>query len=123
MSAPGTHTSKRICQIIKLKPESVDKYTALHANPWPSVLAALAHAHITNYTIHYAASLSLLVAHFTYTGSDWDLDMSTLAEDSETRRWWALTDGMQESFNKERGAVGSGGEVEWWTVSFDLARF
>ena len=81
---------------------------------WPGVLAALARAHITDYTIHHAAALGLLVAHFTYTGTDYAGDMRRVGEDAETRRWWALTDGLQESFNA--AATGSGGEEEWWTV-------
>lgn len=43
--------------------------------------------------------------------------MKKVAQDEETRRWWKLTDGMQESFNE--GAVGSlagseEGGVSWW---------
>ena len=128
MSAPAP---KRVCQIIKvcsraqtthpslitiaqLKPGAEAEYTRLHAAVWPGVLAALARAHITDYTIHHAAALGLLVAHFTYTGTDYAGDMRRVGEDAETRRWWALTDGLQESFNA--AATGSGGEEEWWTV-------
>lgn len=34
-----------------------------------------------------------------------------MREDEETRRWWAVTDGMQESLNE--GATGSEGGG-WW---------
>lgn len=50
-----------------------------------------------------------------YTGADYTKDMAGIAADPETQRWWKVTDGMQESF--EKGATGSGGEVPWWTVS------
>ncbi|CCM05778.1 uncharacterized protein FIBRA_08011 [Fibroporia radiculosa] len=109
MSIPHT---KRICQIIKLKPEAEAEYKTLHAAAWPGVLAALTQHHIADYSIHYYSPLHLLIANFKYTGTDFEGDMQQIAEDQETRRWWALTDGMQESFVE--GAQGSGGKVSWW---------
>ncbi|KAK0458577.1 rhamnose mutarotase, partial [Desarmillaria tabescens] len=64
---------------------------------WPSVLAVLKHAHIVDYSIHYHASLHLLIANMKYTGTDYEVDMKKVAEDPETQRWRAMTDGMQES--------------------------
>jgi L-rhamnose mutarotase len=90
----------------------------VHAAVWPSVLAALARAHIRDYSIHHYAPLRLLIAHFTYTGDDYAADMQQMAADPETQRWWTLTDGMQESFNK--GAEGSGKEIDWWTVRHEF---
>jgi hypothetical protein len=49
-----------------------------------------------------------------YVGTNYDVDMAAIGEDPETRRWWKLTDAMQESFTP--GATGSGGSVPWWTV-------
>lgn len=50
-------------------------------------------------------------ASFKYTGTDYEGDMQKIAEDEETKRWWKVTDAMQESLNE--GAVSSekGG---WW---------
>ncbi|KAH9930942.1 rhamnose mutarotase [Fomitopsis serialis] len=118
MSLPHT---KRVCQIIKLKPEAEAEYKALHANAWPGVLAALARAHIADYSIHFFPPLHLLVATFKYTGNDFDGDMKKIGEDEETRRWWALTDKMQESFVD--GATGSGGEKPWWLGLEEVFRF
>ena len=42
-------------------------------------------------------------------------DMAAIAQDPETRRWWAVTDAMQESLVDS--ATGSGGDVPWWLVS------
>ena len=100
---------------IQLKPERAAEYKAVHAAVWPTVLATLARHHIADYTIHHYPPLQLLVATFKYTGEDYDKDMAGIAADEDTQRWWALTDGMQESFNE--GATGSGGDVPWWTVS------
>ncbi|GBE82756.1 hypothetical protein SCP_0411410 [Sparassis crispa] len=117
----STVESKRICQIIKLKPGAEQEYKALHAAAWPGVLAALARYHIADYSIHYYAPLRLLVAHFKYTGTDYAADMRDMAEDAETRRWWALTDRLQESFVE--GATGSGGDAPWWLDLEEVFRF
>ncbi|KAI9059724.1 rhamnose mutarotase [Trametes sanguinea] len=118
MSIPHT---KRVCQIIKLKPEHAREYMALHAAVWPGVLAALARHHIADYSIHHHAPLRLLIATFKYTGSDYDADMRGIAADPETQRWWKLTDGMQESLVE--GATGSGGELPWWLELPEVFRF
>ncbi|KAK7043789.1 hypothetical protein VNI00_008401 [Paramarasmius palmivorus] len=115
MSAPHT---KRICQIIKLKPSAEAEYREIHAAVWPGVLAALERAHIVDYSIHYYPPLQLLIATMKYTGSDYESDMKKVAEDPETQKWWKVTDGMQESFVE--GAEGSGKAVPWWTACFEV---
>ncbi|KAN0075506.1 Rhamnose mutarotase [Tylopilus felleus] len=112
---------KRICQIIKLKPDCVEEYKTLHAHVWPSVLAALARHHIADYAINHYPPLQLLVATFKYTGDDYDKDMAAIAADKETQRWWKLTDPMQDSFNED--ATGSGGPIPWWTDLEEVFRF
>lgn len=118
MSIPHT---KRVCQIIKLKPEAEAKYRAIHAAVWPGVLAALERHHIADYSIHYYPPLQLLIANFKYTGSDFEADMKGISEDPETQRWWEVTDGMQESF--QTGATGSGRDIPWWTELEEVFRF
>ncbi|KAH7928185.1 rhamnose mutarotase [Leucogyrophana mollusca] len=118
MSIPHT---KRICQIIKLKPESVEEYKEVHRNVWPGVLSALGRHHITDYSINHYPPLQLLIATFKYTGNDFERDMKAIGEDEETQRWWKLTDGMQESFNE--GAEGSGKEIPWWKDVEEVFRF
>ncbi|KAH9484052.1 L-rhamnose mutarotase [Psilocybe cubensis] len=112
---------KRICQVIKLKPEAEDEYIAIHKTVWPEVLAALERAHVIDYSIHYYKPLQLLIANFKYTGNDFESDMNKIAEDEDTKRWWKVTDGMQESF--EEGATGSGKEIPWWTNIPEVFRF
>ena len=46
---------KRIGQVIKVKPEYLEKYKALHANPWPEV-----NEMITLYTIGTAICFLIL---------------------------------------------------------------
>ncbi|EGN96290.1 hypothetical protein SERLA73DRAFT_185964 [Serpula lacrymans var. lacrymans S7.3] len=118
MSIPHT---KRICQIIKLKPEYVKEYKEIHSQVWPGVLNALARHHIVDYSINHYPPLQLLIATFKYTGNDYEKDMAEVGEDEETQRWWKLTDGMQESFND--GAEGSGKEIPWWAEVEEVFRF
>lgn len=130
MSQP--QTAKRVCQIIKvfywtvyrikikidgnmqLKPSAVSEYKAVHAAVWPSVLSTIKRCNIIDYSIYHYAPLQLLIATFKYIGDDYAADMNKMGEDAETRKWWAMTDGMQESFVD--GATGSGGNIPWWQV-------
>ncbi|KIY62514.1 rhamnose mutarotase [Cylindrobasidium torrendii FP15055 ss-10] len=113
--------SKRICQIVKLKPSAVEEYKSCHAAVFPAVLAALEAAHIVDYSINYYPPLDLLIATMKYTGDDYDADMAKVAADPETQRWWAMTDKMQESFVD--GATGSGKDVPWWATVDEVFRF
>ncbi|KAJ6497148.1 rhamnose mutarotase [Mycena vitilis] len=112
---------KRVCQLVKLKPSAEAEYRAIHAEVWPSVLAALERAHVTDYSIHYYAPLQLLIANFKYTGSDYEADMKKVGEDPETQRWWKVTDVMQETLVD--GAEGSGGTIPWWADTEEVFRF
>ncbi|KAJ7460885.1 rhamnose mutarotase [Mycena galericulata] len=113
--------TKRVCQLIKLKPSAEAEYRAIHAAVWPGVLAALERAHVRDYSIHYYAPLQLLIANFKYTGSDYEADMKKVGEDPETQRWWKVTDGMQETLVE--GAEGSGGQIPWWAEAEEVFRF
>lgn len=115
---------KRICQIIKLKPEALEEYKEIHSRVWPSVLDALRKHHIIDYSIYLWSSspeLHVLIATMKYDGEDYEKDMAAIAADPETQRWWKMTDPMQESFNV--GATGSGQAVPWWTELQEVFRF
>lgn len=43
---PGQETGRRIAQIVKLKPEFVDKYKEYHAAVWPDVLRQIKECNI-----------------------------------------------------------------------------
>lgn len=102
----------------KLKPEAVDEYKRIHAAVWPAILSLLTKHHIVDYSIHHYPPLQLLIANFKYTGNDYAADMREMAKSEETKEWWKVTDGMQESF--QEGATGSVGAVPWWTVRLVL---
>ncbi len=96
---------KRVGQVIRVRPESIDAYEQLHAEPWPGVLATLRAANIRNYTIY--RHRELLFATYEYVGDDYAADLARIAADPVTRSWWQLTDAMQEPY-PERA------EGSWW---------
>lgn len=95
----------RYGQVIKVKPDKLDEYIALHADPWPGVNKMIGECNIRNYSIYYRDGY--LFAYFEYTGEDFDADMKKMAADSLTQEWWKLSDPCQEP-------VESAGEGVWW---------
>ncbi|OXB33441.1 hypothetical protein J007_06857 [Cryptococcus neoformans] len=117
---PRTDEGKRICQIVRVKPERLEEYKKVHAQVWPEVLGALRKAHVVDYSIHYFAPHNLLIAHMRYIGSDFQKDMDGIKENAATKKWWQLTDGMQESFVP--GATGSESGPGWWVEAEEVFR-
>ena len=101
----------RYGQVIMVKPEKLDEYMALHADPWPGVNKMIRECNIRNYSIYYRDGY--LFAYFEYTGEDFDADMAKMAEDSLTQEWWKLCDPCQEP-------VESAGEGVWWAGMEEL---
>ena len=91
--------------VIKVKPDKLEYYKTLHANPWPAVNSMLKECHIRNYSIYYRDGY--LFSYLEYTGTNWEEDMARLAADSATQAWWKETDPCQEP-------VESALEGEWW---------
>ena len=96
---------KRYASVIKVKPEKLDYYKELHANPWPEVNAMLKECNIQNYSIYYRDGM--LFSYMEYTGNDFEADMKKMAADPMTQKWWKETDPCQEP-------VESAEEGEWW---------
>jgi L-rhamnose mutarotase len=102
---------RRLGQVIHVRPDAIDAYERLHANPWPTVNAAIHRANIRNYSIYRFHDL--LFAYFEHVGDDFRADMARMAADPEVQRWWALTDAMQEPF-PERPAG------DWWLTLTEI---
>jgi L-rhamnose mutarotase len=96
---------RRFGQVIKVKTEKLEYYLELHANPWPSVLKKIEECNIRNYSI-FLLNNTMLFAYFEYIGVDFEADMTKMAADPETQRWWKETDPCQESLELKAG--------EWW---------
>jgi len=89
---------QRYSMVIGLKPEKIDYYKELHANPWPGVLKQISQSGIQNYSIHLVElkpNEFYLFGYLEYTGNDFESDMAAMAEDAETIRWWKETDPCQ----------------------------
>jgi L-rhamnose mutarotase len=91
--------------VIKVKPEKVDFYKDLHAQPWDGVNKKLKECNIQNYSIFYRDGY--LFSYLEYTGDNWEADIKKLASDSTIQAWWQLTDPCQEPVEFAK-------EGEWW---------
>ena len=101
----GSMRPRRFGQLIDVRPDRIDEYERLHAEPWPGVLEQIRRSNIRNYSIFRDGTD--LFAYFEYVGDDFEADMAAMAADPETQRWWKLTDAMQEPLpDREPGT--------WW---------
>ena len=96
---------KRYGSVIRVRPEKLDEYTRLHADPWPEVIATIRDCNISNYSIYLRDGW--LFSYFEYAGADLDADLARMADDPKMREWWALCDPCQEPLPTR--ALG-----EWW---------
>lgn len=92
----------RFGQLGKLKPEKVEEYVALHAEPWPGVLKTITDCNLKNYSI-YRHGLEVF-AYFEYVGEDYDADMAKMAEDPVTQEWWTHTKPCFEKYAIDPGS-------------------
>ncbi len=76
-------------QVGQLKPEMVETYCQLHAQPWPEVLQTITRCNLRNYSIFCRETT--VFAYFEYVGQDYGADMEKMARDPATQKWWAQT--------------------------------
>ena len=88
---------KRFGSVIGLNAEKEAYYRELHADTWPSVLEQIKKSSMRNYSIYVTEidGKRYLFSYFEYTGTDLESDMSAMADDPETQRWWKETDPCQ----------------------------
>ena len=96
---------KRYGMVIKVRPEKLEEYRALHAAVWPEVLKMIRECNIQNYSIFQRDGY--LFSYMEYAGSDFEADMAKMAADPKTQEWWKLTDPCQEPLETAE-------EGEWW---------
>jgi len=102
---------KRYGWVIRLRPEKVEEYKALHRSVWPEVLATIAACRIGSYSIFLKElddGRPYLFGYLEYHGSDFDADMRRMAADPVTREWWTRTEPCQEP-------LAGSGPGEWWS--------
>lgn len=105
--ASSSISIQRYGQVIKVKPEKLNYYKELHANPWPCVLEKIKECNIQNYSIFLQDDY--LFAYFEYVGYNFKEDMEKMAQDSCTQKWWKETDPCQEPVLSAKPGA-------WWTT-------
>ena len=96
---------KRYGQVIRVKPDKLEEYKRYHANVWPEVLSMIHECNMRNYSIYHKDGY--LFAYFEYIGDDFDADMTKMAADPVTQKWWDICKPMQEPLETRV-------EGEWW---------
>lgn len=102
---------QRYGMAIKVKPEMLEEYKRLHANPWPDVLKMIAECNIRNYSIYHKDGW--LFSYFEYHGDEFEADMAKMAADPLTQKWWAVCKPCQEPLETRA-------EGEWWADMEEL---
>ena len=100
---------QRMGMVIGVRPEKLEEYKRLHAEPWPEMDAALSAANIRNYSIFLREPEMLLFGYWEYVGSDYAADMKVLDGLAISKKWLALTDPCQAPL--KTAAPG-----EWWST-------
>lgn len=85
---------RRFGCVVRVKPEKVDYYKQLHANPWPEVNAMIKACHLRNFSIYFKNDL--LFSYLEYVGDDYDADQKKMVAHLETQAWWRETDPCQQ---------------------------
>jgi len=109
---------RRFGSVIGVKAEKLDYYKELHANPWPSVNAALKKANIRDYSIYltqFDDGKWYLFSQFEYVGTDFEADMKEISENPEVIRWWKETDPCQIPLENRA-------EGDWWKSMDEVYR-
>ena len=104
--------TKRIGQIIRLKRESLQAYKDCHAAAWPAVLKQIKDCNISDYSIFLDEQSMVLFATMKWSGTNFDEDMEKMRANPEVRKWWEMTDSMQETLVE--GSQGSTDPKGWW---------
>ncbi len=98
---------QRYGSVIKVRPDKLEEYKRLHANPWPEITQMIRECNIRNYSIYHRNGY--LFSYYEYVGEDFASDMEKMKADPKTREWWKLTDPCQEPIETR-------GEGEWWAA-------
>ena len=89
-------------QVGRLRPEKIDEYCKLHAEPWPEVLKTITDCNLRNYSIF--RHNDLVFSYFEYVGDDYDADMKKMEADPVTQKWWATQNHVLKSTQLVRSA-------------------
>jgi len=89
---------KRVGMVIKLKPEYIEEYRALHADSNPGVRDLLVKANMRNFCIflhQFDDGNDYEFGYYEYHGDDFESDMANLAKEDRNIEWLKVCDPMQ----------------------------
>jgi L-rhamnose mutarotase len=89
---------KRVGMVIKIRPEYIEEYKALHADSNPGVRDLLVKANMRNFSIflHQLDDGNYYeFGYYEYHGNDFEADMATLAKEDRNIEWLRVCDPMQ----------------------------
>lgn len=102
---------KRYGMVIGIHDDKIEEYKQLHVAVWPEVLQMIEKCNIKNYSI-YLQKLGeagyFLFSYFEYVGNDFDADMTKMAADPATQKWWDICEPCQRPLPNQL-------EGDWWT--------
>jgi len=96
----------RVGMVIKLKPEYIEEYKALHADSNTGVRDLLVKANIRNFSIflHQLDDGNYYeFGYYEYHGGDFEADMAKLAKEDRNIEWLKICDPMQVPLNGFEG--------------------
>ena len=97
-------------EVVQLDPDKVDEYVRLHRDVWPDIQAMISECNIRNYSIfirrlpdghHY------LFSYWEYCGNNFSADMTKMAADPATQKWWNVCKPCHIPFADRQ-------DGEWW---------
>jgi L-rhamnose mutarotase len=106
MQHPTTANSvKRVGMVIRLKPECVAQYLALHADSNPGVRDLLSKYHLRNFSIflHRIGPDWFEFGYYEYTGTNYEADLAALASEPRNQAWLEICDPLQLPLKGETG--------------------
>jgi len=89
--------TKRVGMVIRLRPDMVDEYKALHADSNPGVRDLLNKYNMHNFSIflHKIDGEYYEFGYYEYTGDNYEKDMANLAAEPRNKDWLKKCDPMQ----------------------------
>ena len=98
-------TIKRVGMVIKIRPEFIEQYLALHADSNPGVRDLLTKYHLKNFSIFLQkiGNEYFEFGYYEYIGFSFDDDMAGLAAEQRNIEWLRICDPMQMPIDGEEG--------------------
>lgn len=104
-SLPVDHENViRMAQVVKVKPECLEKYMELHADSYAGVRHLLEKYNIRNFSIYleqFPDGNWYEFAYSEYWGEAYEADMAKLSAEPENIKWLEMCDPMQEGITPE----------------------